>query len=226
MTNDGRLLRVVILRLTAAWLLLSLGLLAFGPATFEALLPVLKFVIDLLQPDLDATLRLALKAGDWNIEMEPLVVHPIRLARGRYLASGTHLGVWSTDLSHNLLPLALFLSAVLAWPVRRRLESMWRLALSTPVLLLLLVLSAPIVLAGQLEISIVRQAARLGVPTQEPGLVTFLVFMESGGCWLLPIAAAIGCIAGGRRWAEGATPSPPEPEERETTLAPPVFPPV
>lgn len=213
------------IRLGVAWLALSLGLLASGPALFEVLLPLFKFTIDLLQPDLDATLRVARKAGDWTIEMQPLVIRSVRFADDRYLQSGTRLGWWSTDLGHNLLPLVLYLSAIVAWPVRRKVEWIGRLAVSVPVAFVLLVISAPLVLAGQLEISLIREAAQFGAAVSEPRLVTFLIFMESGGCWLLPLTAAVACIVGVRVLTQGAA-QPPRPLPISAPSGPPVFPPV
>jgi hypothetical protein len=222
---DRRLLRAVVIRVFLAWTALSVGLLVTGPVVFEALRPLFKFTFDLMQPDLDASLRVSQASGHWAVEMQPLVIHPIPLTRDRSLSSGALLGWWSTDLSHNLLPLLIYLSAVIAWPAGGNSERLGRLVVSVPVVLLLLALSAPLVLAGQVEISILREAARWGAARHEPGLVTFLIFMESGGRWLLPLAAAVACVVGVRRVVRRAA-LPPTPAAFSANDEPPVFPPV
>lgn|GEM_PF-1128610 len=225
MSLTPAMVRAVVVRLAVAWVGLSLALFVIGPALFEALLPLLKFLVDLMQPELDASLRLVHYGHDGVIEMRPLIVHPIRIGDGFYPPGGVLVERATTELVHQLLPSALYLSALLAWPARRKQEWVGRLALAIPVTTILVLLSTSLFLAGQLELVLVMQREQAGTLSREPWLVTFLIFMESGGRWLLPVLAAVATISGvsaliGGTTAHAQPVATPAPKERI------IFPPV
>ena len=135
--------------------------------------------------------------------MQPLLVRPVALNAELAMPAGTRLRWFVTHVDHTLVPPLLFLMALLAWPADRWGELTARLLAAVPVLVLILALTAPLLLVGQAQMVVADLAALAGDPRREPLLVTLMVFMESGGRWLLPLAGGVLCIALGR-WLQGA----------------------
>jgi len=192
------------LRLVAVWLVLSLLFVSTGTQVLRLLAPLLLWVVDIVQSDFVGTLDVVEVNGEWMIQLKPLTLHPIPLHGGWRLRGGVELGSIGTHVVHTLVPVVLLLTPLLAWPAIRLTEVFLRLALGLPALVATLALTAPILLVGHVQMSIVRAAVSAGAPFHEPFLITFVLFMEGGGRWLLPLALAIGCIALALRLTAGS----------------------
>jgi len=201
-TDNGpsrRLLLRLSLRAIAICSVLGLALFLGGRLVVFAALPALTVFIDTVQSDFVADLSLAPARGGWMVQMRPLSVRAIPIAPGKVLQAGTRLEPFATTLAHTLVPPLLFLTAVLVWPATRPREWLVRLLAAVPTLAVLLLLGAPILLMGRLQMWLVEMGMHYGAAFREPAWVTFMIFMESGGNWLLPLCAAIACVGIGRR---------------------------
>jgi hypothetical protein len=190
-------------RLVIVWTVLCALAIGFGRQALVPALPLFDRVIDVVQDDFVASVEIAQDQGAWVLKMQPLLVRPVGLNAELAMPAGTRLRWFVTHVDHTLVPPLLFLMALLAWPAGRWRELAARLLVAVPVLLLLLALTAPILLAGQVQMVAADLAVLAGGPRREPLLVTLMVFMESGGRWLLPLAGGVLCIALGR-WSQGA----------------------
>jgi hypothetical protein len=186
-------------RLVAVWTVLCALAIGFGRQALAPALPLFDRVIDVVQDDFAGTVEIAQSEGAWVLRVRPLLVRPVRLSAELAMPAGTRLRWFVTHVDHTLVPPLLFLMALLAWPAGRWRELAARLVVAVPVLLLVLGLTAPILLVGQVQMVVADLAVLAGGPRREPLLVTSMVFMESGGRWLLPLAGGILCIALGRR---------------------------
>jgi hypothetical protein len=186
-------------RLVLVWSVLCALAIGLGRQALVPALPLFDRVIDMVQDDFVATVEIAQDQGTWVLRIQPLLVRPVTLSAELAMPPGTRLRWFVTHVDHTLVPPLLFLMALLTWPATRRRELAARLLLAVPVLLLILTLTAPILLVGQVEMVTADLAVLAGAPRREPPLVTLMVFMESGGGWLLPLAGGVLCIALGRR---------------------------
>jgi hypothetical protein len=227
MADQRPLLRLT-LRLALAWLVLSASTLAMSHSIVTLVLPLLEVAVNVLQADFNAALKLTRETGSWAIQMQPLTVRPIPMTNEIQLREFVSLQKYITHVDHTLVPVVLLLTGVAAWPFRQSREMAVRLLLAVPALIVVAVMGAPVLLIGQVQITLVELALRAGAKFSEPWMVTLMVFMESGGRWLLPIAAAIACITISR-WIF----APPAASQAPSLTRPvvegvedPVFPPV
>jgi hypothetical protein len=195
---DRRLLVRLTLRLALVWLFLASTMLLVSHWFVASALPLLNVAVNLLQDDFSGVLKLTRESGSWAIQMEPLTVRPIPMTDQVELRQFVTLQKYITHVDHTLVPVVLLVTGVLAWPFRTGREIALRLLFTLPALLIVLLLGAPVLLVGQVQMTLVELALRAGAPFHEPWMVWLMVFMESGGRWLLPIAAAVACVASAR----------------------------
>ena len=205
-TYHSRTLLRLSLRVLIVWMVLATALLAGGRVLLGMLLPLFSTFIDMMQPDFAPTLEMASDANGWSMRLRPLITKAIALGPHSFISPGTRLEWFSTSVNHTLVPILLFLTALLSWPITGVRECCARLLAGIPVLIVVLLLSAPILLIGRVQMWLAQLAMRNGAAFHEPASVTFMIFMESGGCWLVPLVAATVCISAGRKFS-GATPS-------------------
>jgi hypothetical protein len=224
---DRRLLLRLTLRLAVAWLVLASAMLALSQWLLASVLPLLDVAVNLLQDDFSAVLKLSRESGSWLVHMEPLTVRPIPMTDQVQLRQFITLQKYVTHVDHTLVPVVLLLTGVLASPFRNTRELALRLLLTLPALLIVLILGAPVLLIGQVQMTLVELAVRAGARFHEPWMVWLTVFMESGGRWLLPTAAAIACITLAR-WvlapkpATAVAPAPRVERSGAVTASPPM----
>jgi hypothetical protein len=215
------------LRVLLTWAGLAVVLLIGGRVLLTAMLPLFNVFIDLMQPDFVPSLEIARDADGWVVRLRPLIAKAIAVGPGTIIPPGTRLDWFSTSLDHTLVPILLFFTALLSWPTTSAREWGLRVLTGLPALLVVLLLSAPILLIGRVQMWLTELAVRNGAPFHEPAWVTFMIFMESGGRWLLPLVAAVACISAGRTLS-GVSPSHPTQANAKPSAPrslPPVFPP-
>lgn len=163
-------------------------------ALLEWTLPFQSIVIELLQPNFIALLSISDPAGVPKIRLEPFSIHTVQLGPRHLIAAQSRLSELSTHLDHTMVPFVLFLTGVLAWPFKSARELLTRLLVSLPLLVIMLALTAPVLLAGKLDMLLLDAGEYVGVSMEPSFLVHLTIFMEAGGRWLVPIVAAISCI--------------------------------
>ena len=184
-----------------AWLVLSCLVWYFGEWLGKGLFPLLKAVIMAMSADMSPSLSLVKPIGqlDYALELSAWLLRPVYLNAGQYIPPGTELKS-SADLLHALVPLVIELSILLMWPVQRRSQRYWLIALGLSTAVLVIIATLPALLLGKLEISFQGIAETGQNPRPVPWFVEWMVFCEMGGRWLLAIAAAWSCIQLQRGW--------------------------
>ena len=228
LTANHRIALRLGIRALVVWLIVCIVMLLARRPLTAVLLPFFEVAIRLLQQDFAATLRLVEARGEAVIQMTPFLVRSIPLTDQLALAPFVPLKPFQVSVDHALVPLVLLISGVLSWPFASRREAAVRIGLMLLAALpVILVLSTPLLLVGQQQIIFVQEAARQGATFQEPFLVTFMIFMESGGRWLLPLALAIACVAASLRiCVKPGNPSPGNDAGKAASAAELAFPPV
>lgn len=197
-----RVLRLSV-RLVVVWALLCAATIGFGRPALSLALPLFDRVIAALQDDFVASVEMAQDGQAWVLRMQPTLVRAARLNAELAMPAGTRLRWFVTHVDHTLVPPLLFLMVLLAWPAERRSELLVRLTTAVPALVLILASTAPVQLVGQVQMVQAELSTLAGASPREPALVTLMVFMESGGRWLLPLTCGVLCIALGR-WLGGS----------------------
>lgn len=185
-------LQAAAVRLAGAWALLSVAGLVAGAPLLRAVLPWFEPICAALLPGLAASLRVEERAPDTVIVLSLQALDAFRL--------GAHVVVHplerleaSTTLLHNLVPPVLLFTALAALPVRGWRERLLLFALGFPALVVVLALITPFHLAGLVETSFQDAAGTLGLARPPPWTLRWMLFLEGGGRWLLPLLAALGC---------------------------------
>lgn len=186
-------------RLLLVWCVLCALAIGLGRQALTLALPLYDGVIEVIQDDFVATVQMTHTPDGWVLRMQPFLVRPLRLNADLSMPAGTRLRWFVTHVDHTLVPPVLLLMVTLALPAARWRELAVRLLLALPVLILVLALTAPVLLAGQVAIMAADLARLAGAPQRQTPLVALMIFMESGGRWLLPLAGGVLCIALARR---------------------------
>jgi hypothetical protein len=150
-------------------------------------------MIDDMQADYMARLAFIDVLGNPEITMSCRATHELFLPGGRIIPFLGTVDCARMDAFHALVPLVIFLVAVVGWPTRDWSETRKRIVVALLMMPCIVVLSAPMVLVGLEDMG---RNPDLYIPT--PGKVTTylqpFVFMEMGGRWLLPLLTALACI--------------------------------
>jgi TRAP-type uncharacterized transport system fused permease subunit len=225
-TTERRSLVRFTLRLLVVYLVVTLVVLLAGRRLLEIALPAMEVAVNVLQQDFSGSLAMVQRERDWVIEMQPMTVRFIPLGNEISVRQFRPLPRCFTHVDHTLVPIVLLLTALIAWPTRKRREAVVRVVLGGAAAAFLLFASAPLLLVGQAQLALVGLAKANGGSMSEPMLLTLMIFMETGGRWLLPIVLAVACIGIARSSTYGVDPAVPEPAQpREQPSAPVVFPP-
>ena len=176
-----------------AWLVLSALGWYFGGALGQCLLPGFGFIINQICPDYSSWLTLLPENHDFTIQLSAIVVNPVLLGDKLWLNPGLELTV-GTHLMHTLVPLVIQVSILLVWPVKSWRKRVILLVLGLVTSVFVLGLTAPFLLLGNLEVYLLELAEQAKVHRPEPWTLSWMIFCEMGGRWLLPIVAAVLCI--------------------------------
>jgi hypothetical protein len=183
----------IAVRTLLAWIALSaLGIL-LAKALGDSLLPLLEVVIRLVTQDYAPALKLLPEQHDIQIVLSGLVMRPLHLTESLAIPPGTELTA-QTHLLHTLVPAVIELTAVFAWPVSGWPERLVGILLGIVTAIAVIAVSAPFVLIGTIEISLQEWVATSGGQRPEPWALTWMLFCEMGGRWLLAVLAAIASI--------------------------------
>lgn len=135
-----------------AWLVLS-GLAWHGGAWLgQGLLPLVKSVIMTMTSDISPGLTLVPSNSDFSIELSAWVLKPIYINASQFIPPGTELKS-SAHLLHNLVPLVIEGSILLVWPVAGWSQRFILIAFGLLSATLVILVTLPALLLGNLEIS-------------------------------------------------------------------------
>jgi hypothetical protein len=180
------------LRLAAAILVLAAIAWRFGDVLTSQMLPLFAREIETVVPQF-RILAIGMGSGGSDtvlgVEAGPA---PVVMIAGKLLPLAPQSRFQATTLAgHVLQPVVLLLAILMAWPQSQRWRYAMRLAIGLPLLLLLPMLDVPLVLAAELEATLIE----LGRPGAFSALDAWKDFLEGGGRLAVPIVAAGACVA-------------------------------
>jgi hypothetical protein len=159
----------------------------------SGLTPIMNTMIDHMQSDYMAHLSMVERNGNPQITMSCTAIRPLTLPSGRVIPFLGTVDCAYMDAVHALVPIVIFLVAVMAWPTRNASEMAKRLFGAVMILPCVVALAAPMVLVG------LEDMGRNPISSSDTGgtvraLLQPFAFMEMGGRWLIPLLAAIWLI--------------------------------
>ncbi len=189
MMSDSKPLLKVGIKLVLVWVALSALGYFYGQKVIDASLPLMKnfaqnitddFYVNLFwEKDNPRMLMIDANFGVPKISIQALGINP-----GASVSAGT-------NVEHILVPLILLLLVVLCWPVEKLKHRILLLALSLPGAVITLLLTTPFLLVGKVESLLQEQASTMRVVREEPLYLSWMLFTEAGGRWLLPISLGL-----------------------------------
>lgn len=197
----GSMVSRTALRLCFAWAIFSaLGLL-LGDTALRASTPLLSTAVAALAPDLMAHVEcVATKGPVPDLLLDARTIRPLPIAGAQMIPAGQPLPSRATGV-HTLVPLVILLTALGALPSHSWRERALLAVLALPLGLVVLLSTAPFHLVGLIELALQDYAAGAGLVRPEPWSYRWMLFLEGGGRWVLPIGLALGGYALVRRWA-------------------------
>lgn len=197
---NSTFVRRAALRLCLAWAIFSaLGLL-LGGAVLRASTPLLSTAVAALAPDLMAHVECVASSGPVpDLLLDARTTRPLPVAGTRMIPAGQPLPSRATGI-HALVPLVILLTALSAVPAYDWRERALLAVLALPLGLVVLLSTAPFHLVGLIELALQDYAAGAGLVRPEPWSYRWMLFLEGGGRWVLPIGLALGGYALVRRW--------------------------
>lgn len=187
------------LKALLAWSVLSGFGWYFGEALGTGLLPWFEAIIYQVRPDYWPRLKLIQENHDFTIYMSATLLNPVPLGGTLWLKTGLEITA-GTHVMHTLVPIVIELSILLVWPVNSWRERWILLSLGLVTSMLVVSATAPFVLLGNLEINLQLLADQANVNRPVPWTITWMIFNEMGGRWVLPIIAALLCVQLQRRF--------------------------
>ena len=173
-------------------LVLGLGH-VYGRVLVDALLPLLTVIAEGVSDDYTAALMWD-RADPDMLLIQAQFLNPA----GGLSALGIHFGAQveaGTHVQHALVPPVLVYVLLGVWPVTTVARRLMLLAAGVPAALLSLALTTPFLLAGKVETLVQDYAARSAIVRREPLVLTWMLFCEGGGRWLLPLLLGLACVA-------------------------------
>lgn len=184
----------LVARALVAWLVFgALGY--FGGATFtRTVLPLYEVTAEVFLPGFRTRLAVSDDEGPRDILLFARVETPLKLTEQITVPPGREAPPASITVMHSMVPVVILLTVVVAWPATTRTRFALRLAAALAAVLVVQLLVTPPHLAGNFEVGLQTQIARMGGERAEPFVIRWMLFMEGGGRWVLPLVAGIVCI--------------------------------
>jgi hypothetical protein len=197
--KSGILLRVS-LRAALAWCVLSIAGFIFVRPIVSTMIPLMETMIDHMQSDYMARLALIEVQGNTELTMSCTATRKLFLPGGRIVPFLGTVSCAYMDAVHALVPIVIFLVAVVSWPTVDSRDARRRFLAALFVMPCIVALSAPTVLVG---LESMGRNPDLFTPTSGNIAAFFqpFAFLEMGGRWVLPLVAAVACV----RFAERRT---------------------
>jgi hypothetical protein len=176
-------------RLILSWIVLSILGYLFGREFIGLLLPYFEWCIGLITDDYSPSLVIRGSKDSVIIHLDAIALNPIwvhadlTVNPGAKLTSGTHL-------LHSLVPLVIMYSVLISWPVKNLQQRLLIIALSLPIMLMLLGGLIPFLLIGHIEMMLSDYAVQGGVSQPISLTLRWMLFTESGGRWIMALLAS------------------------------------
>jgi hypothetical protein len=180
------------LRGVLAWgLLAAAGFWMVRPIV-TAVAPLMEGVVDALQSDYVSYLTVEDAREGPKLVMSCRANRPLQFAPDRLVPVGRSFACAETDAVHVLVPVVIFLTVVVGWPIANRREMTLRGGGALLVLPAIIAATTPVLLVGLVNVGLHPET--YSTAAQFATLLHPFVFIEMGGVWLLPLIAAALCI--------------------------------
>ncbi|HMW47976.1 MAG TPA: hypothetical protein PKD17_05695 [Cellvibrionaceae bacterium] len=184
----------LITRLMAAWLVMAVVFYSGGAFLLQQALPLVQWIANSLSDNYTAQLSLGSSEQGAIIQIAATVSRNIYYATLPIAPKGAVLTGAGT-LVHTLTPLVILFSLLIAWPCPWRVLAL-RLVIGALLGLLIILGTLPFLLISHIEGTLHAAVQQfLPNPVPMPKVFYWVMFVEMGGLWLLPILAAMGSIA-------------------------------
>jgi hypothetical protein len=180
-------------RFLIAWLLVSIFFFLCGEWIIQALLPYLTFVTHSLAHHYSAELNIVDNPTGKIISIVATATEDVYRLSIPIAPKGTQVN-GSGTLLHALVPIVILFTILFSWPVELK-KMFAQVLLGLPFTLLILALTTPPLLTSHIEHvfhTAAQNYAEKDLPM--PFAMKWVVFMEMGGVWLLPIISAFLCV--------------------------------
>lgn len=193
------MLRAIALRLCVAWLACSILGYLFGDSLLRAATPLLTAAVHRIAPEFQSRVSLVDDGrGGMQLLLDARTVQPLRLGEGLIIPGGQALPSRANGV-HVLVPFVILLSALFALPARDWRERALLSAAALPLGIAVLLATTPFQLVGLIEMALQDHAIAQGVARPTPWNLHWMMFLESGGRWVLPLVFAAVAYAAVRR---------------------------
>ncbi len=182
-------LRLIALKLVVAWLFVSIFFFMCGEWIIHILLPYLSFWTNLVAHNYSAELNINTSQTGKIIAIVATATEDVYRLNIPIAPKGTSV-TGSGTLMHALVPIVILFTILFSWPTTFK-KQVTQIIFGLVIMLLLLALTTPILLASHIE-EVFHTAAQnyAGKELPMPLMMRWVVFMEIGGVWLLPINGA------------------------------------
>ena len=179
-------------RLAVAWLLLTLGVLAFGAKIVSWSSLFVEPAVEALHPGF-AAIMTGTNGQLGEVGMTLVALKPIKLA-GQYLIGDGARMEEAIPASQDLLPGVLLLSLIAGWPYRDWREVLRRVVLGVAAGSCIFLLTVTMHFAAQFEVILQGYASNIHQAREVPTFMPQYIFIILGGEWLLALLAALTIV--------------------------------
>lgn len=180
------------IRLIFYWFVLSALGMTIAPQITSTLLPFFSDVLIGLSPDYSTMLQVTNQNGNSMVEIIAETRHAIKVTTNIYIPAGKSLTAYIHVL-HVMVPIIILFTILCSWPTAQRSDWIKQLLLGIPVIIIILGITIPPLLEGHIEMQLTSLIQSSGGSRNKRLLLGWVVFVEMGGIWLLPIIGAILC---------------------------------
>ena len=175
------------------WLVLSLAGFLGGNGFASMMTPFYEFVTEVASTDYVAAISVEERQED-AIVLAATSIRAKQITPSRALPAGTTI---ASDISvlHTLVPLIIFLTIILCWPIKSWRQCGWIALLAIPSFFCISAITAPIQLLGLLEMGFQNAANQAGFFREESFALKWMLLTEGGGRWLIPALFGLACGA-------------------------------
>lgn len=179
------------------WLTISILLFFYGKPVLSSLLPLLSTTFNNIADSYQGMLTIGesdLKTKHLAVQVNVTLVKDVYI-QGIPVAPAGYRLASATDFIHNLVPVVIFYTLILSFPMKLVWSRFMAIALSVPLMLIVLVATIPTLLAGHIEAQLFQAAQNVAKKElNEPFIMDWVVFIETGGRWLIPLVLALICV--------------------------------
>jgi len=184
---------VLLVRGIVAWAVFGALGYFLGPSLSKLLFPAYEMVAEAFLPNFAVTLSIRELNGTQHIHMDAIVTKPLVLTPKVTVPLGREVPASITVL-HSMVPSVILLALLVAWPAQSLGRLFIRILIGLVSVVLVQLAINPAHLAGNLERGIQSAVGQLGGEPSVPFVLRWMLFMEGGGRWVLPLVAAVSCI--------------------------------